>query len=91
MRKTTVQDVGVPLKFHIPDDIITRFASHMVVQTLENEFKVSFFETNPEIILDDQEPSKEVQANCVASIIINANKLPTFINALQRQLARYKT
>lgn len=82
--------ITVPINWHMPDNIISRFANNMVVQTLENEFKILFFETKPEIYLDiPRKPPIGVQSECVASIIINAEKLPHFIKALQRQYDRY--
>lgn len=82
--------VKVPLKWNISPTIITRFASNMVIQTLENEFKISFFEIKPEIRLgpSDKIPD-EVLADCVASVIVTANKLPSFIKILQEQLDKY--
>lgn len=87
---TKIQGVAVPINWSIPDNIITRFASNMVVQQLENEFRLSFFEIMPDIklALAGKVP-EEVQANCVASIIINAERLPIFIKALQKQYEIY--
>ena len=80
----------VPIKFNIPSTIITRFASNMVIQTFENEFKISFFEIKPEIRLDpSDEIPDNVLADCVASVIVNANKLPSFIEILQKQVDRH--
>ncbi|MBU1182578.1 MAG: hypothetical protein KKF00_10525 [Proteobacteria bacterium] len=93
-KKTAAKTPGVPIpiKWNISDDIITRYASNMVVQLLENEiFKVSFFEINPDITFDIEGKFPEaVQANCVASVIISPNKLPGFIKVLQMQLDMYK-
>lgn len=85
--ETTIEGVKVPLKWNIPDNIVTRYASNVAVQILENEFKVSFFEINPEIRTDNnQKIPKEIQANCVASVIMSPGKFPSFIAALQQQL-----
>jgi len=88
--ETIKQGKEVPIKFNIPPTIITRFASNMVIQTLENEFKISFFEVKPEIRLDpSDEIPDEVLADCVASVIVNASKLPSFIKILQKQVDKY--
>ncbi len=80
------------LEWHIPDTIITRFASNMVVQSLEHEFKISFFEVNPGIQLGPEaKPPDKVQANCIASVIVSASKLPDFIGVLQEQLEQYNS
>ena len=85
-----VQKIPIPLKWHISDGIIARFATNMTVQIIENEFKLSFFEIKPEIILDPSAPPpKEVLAECVASVIVTTDRLPKFIEALQKQLEIY--
>ena len=89
--KSVKQGIEASLKWNIPDNIITRFASNMVVQTLESGFRLSFFEAYPDIVLDEnQEPPREVQANCVASVIVPINKLPAFIGVLQQQYEKHK-
>jgi len=81
----------IPVKYNIPDNIITRYATNMVVQVIENEFKISFFEQFQPIILDKNQPlPKEIQANCVASVIVTAKKMPKFLEVLQDQLDRYE-
>ena len=88
--ETIKQGKKVPIKFHIPPSIITRFATNMVIQTFENEFKISFFEVKPEIRLDPSEKlPDEVLADCVASVIVTADRLPSFIEILQMQLDKY--
>jgi hypothetical protein len=87
---TEIHGAAVPLKWYISNDIITRFASNMVVQILENEFKVSFFEISPDIVSGiEQKLPNEVPANCVASVIITADRLPKFIEVLQTQYNQY--
>lgn len=86
------QVIVAPLKWVIPDNIITRFASNMIVQNIENEFKVSFFETKLPILLGPSDlPPKEVVAECVASVIVTADRLPKFIGVLQKQLDQYNS
>ena len=87
-----LKKIEVPIKWHIPGNIISRFATNMTVQLIENEFKLSFFEIKPEIILDPSAPiPKETLAECAASIIVTADRLPKFIEALQKQLEIYNS
>lgn len=89
-KKPTKLAVQIPIKWRISDSIVTRFASNVVIQTIENEFKVSFFEIKPEIkISPSDEVPHEVLADCVASVIITADRMPKFIKALQAQLDTY--
>ena len=76
----------VKIKWNVPDDMISRYASNVIVQVLENEFKLSFFETKPDIIFESKNPiPKEVRADCVASIIVSPLKIPAIIQVLQKQ------
>jgi len=86
--KILPRQVRLPLRWHVPDDIVSRFATNLVVQTLEGAaFKLSFFEAKPEIRIQktDAIPS-DVRADCVASIIVSPEKLSSIIEALQKQL-----
>lgn len=91
MAKKKVEAIAIPIKWHIPNFIITRFASNMIVQTIENEFKISFFELKPEIHFASQKPPGEIEAECVASVIVTADRLPKFIEALQKHLNQYNS
>ncbi len=88
--KKKVVEVNVPIKYRIPDTIITRYATNITVQIIENEFKICFFEQKPEMRFDPkQPPPSEVQADCVASVIVTADRLPRFIKVLLKQVDQY--
>lgn len=82
----------IPIKWNMPENIVTRFATNMLVQTIEEgEFKISFFELKPIIhFSEDEQLPKEVPADCIASIIVTASRLPGFIEVLQKQMNIYK-
>jgi hypothetical protein len=82
----------VPIKWNIPDNMITPFATNMLVQLIKNEFKISFFEIQPAIRFDASEPPpSSVPANHIASVIVTADRLQDFIKALQTQLDSYNS
>ena len=84
------EGIKVPIEWHVSDNIITRFVTNMTIQTIEKEFKISFFELKPGINLDPQSsPPKSVKADCVGSIIVTIDRLPAFIEVMQRQLDQY--
>lgn len=88
-KKPTVKK-AVPIEWYMPEGVMTPFASNMLIQTMENEFKVSFFELKPAVRISNSEPlPTKVRADCVASVIITADRLPKFITALQAQLNNY--
>lgn len=80
----------VPIKWNVSADIISRFATNILVQKLDNEFKISFFEIKPPISFSEKDQLPDnVPADCVASIIVTANRLPGFIEVLRRQMEKY--
>ena len=82
----------VPIKYNIPDAITTRFVTNSTVQIMEEEFKICFFEMKPELRFDlSTAPPSEVQADCVASVIMTANRLSGLIDVLQQQLKKYNS
>lgn len=90
--KEDTNKMGTPIsiEWYVPDGLMTPSASNMVVQIIEDVFKVSFFEVKLPILTDETEPPpSKVRADCVASVFISPNKLPIFINVLQKQLDKY--
>jgi hypothetical protein len=85
------EEAPVPIEWHISEGIITRFATNMVVQFIEHEFKITFFELQPSIRLDKSDPlPKSVRADCVASVIVTTERLEKFVEVLQAQLNQVK-
>jgi hypothetical protein len=90
-KKTKEQVLEIPIKWHVPDTITTRYANNMVIQIIENEFKISFFEMKiPIRIGDNLPPPSEIQADCVASVIVSPAKLPQFIEVMQKHFDKFK-
>lgn len=93
--KKQVQPLVLPIEWNVPDGTVARYATNMVVQRLENEFLISFFEILPPMVLGEpSEISKKlkqinsVTANCVAQIIVSAEKMPAFVDALDNSIKR---
>lgn len=84
----------IPIEWHIPEQIITRYASNMVVQNTGQEFIVSFFENFPPLMfgtpadLAKLDKMESVRAECIARIIVSKDRMPRFIQALQTNLDR---
>lgn len=85
----------VPIDWFVPDDIITRYVTNMVVQTSGHEVIISFFEAQPPIIVGpmdkkqkDLESIDSVRARCVARIAIAPARMEEFVRVLTDQLQR---
>jgi len=74
----------------VPNDIITRFATHLIIQTIEGAFKISFFEIQPGIRLEGDPLLTEFPANCISSIYVTPEVLEKGLEVLQQQLNAYK-
>jgi hypothetical protein len=93
--KKSLKGKALPIEWHVPDDIPIRYATNIVVQRLENEYLISFFEVRPPIVLGSPEEVAtkvnsldSIRANCVAQIMVAENKMPEFVKALQLNLER---
>lgn len=81
---------SIPIDWYVPEGLMTSFASNMVVQIIENVFKISFFEIKPPIQLDESVPiPTKIRADCVVSVIVTPDKLSSFIEVLQKQYKKY--
>lgn len=87
-----IEKIKLPIKWNVPETVITRFASNLVVQRVEGYFKLLFFEIKPDIsVVELNEPPSEVVADCVGSIIVPPEKIQAIIDLLTRQLEQNKT
>lgn len=89
-----IQELEVPIEWNVPESIVTQYATNMIVQHLEHEFIISFFDTRPPLIIGV--PSKEelasvtsIRAECIARIVVANARMPGFVNALQTNLAKW--
>ncbi len=71
------------------------FANHMLAQNHGDEFHLSFFQIQPPIIMGDDDAVKKqmedldtILAKPVARIIVDVDRVPSIIEALQSQLAK---
>ncbi len=88
----------LPIEWYCPKDLVSRYANNITVQHTEHEFIVSFFEVRPPLILGSGEEKKarleqlgSVRAECVTRIIVAAENMPGFVEALQENLEKYRS
>jgi Protein of unknown function (DUF3467) len=93
----TSYNITLPIEWHVPDSIQSRYATNVVVQPGQYEFILSFFETQLPIFMGQPEENRAkleqigaVQAVCVGRIIVAAEQLPGIIDALQTVLDAYR-
>jgi hypothetical protein len=97
MAEEKTKAVQIPIEWHFPEDLKSQYATNMLVQHGENEFFISFFEVIPPVTLGPPEAQisqlekiETVKAECIARIIVPAEKLPSIIQALNDNLKNYR-
>jgi len=86
-----------PIKWIVPDDLVSQYATNLVIQHTAHEFSISFFELRRPVILGSPEEQRalveridSIPAICVARIIVSPERMEQFINAMQENLQRYR-
>jgi hypothetical protein len=86
----------VPIEWRIPERLISQYATNFVVQRSEHEFIIFFFELRPPLVLGSPEEQMaalekipSVPAECIARIVVAAERLPEFVKVLQAQLEQF--
>jgi hypothetical protein len=86
---------NIPVTWHVPEDMIAEYATHVVVQSAEKEIFLSFFQAQPPIIVgDESERQKQldsiasISTRCIAKVIVAPSKLPEIIQMLQDVVRR---
>lgn len=97
MSENEENSLSLPIEWSVPDDIVTRFVTNMVVQHSDAEFVVSFFEVQPPIFIGSAEDRREklsqlksIKAKCVARIVVTPDRMEEFVRVLTGNLEGYK-
>lgn len=75
---------GIPLEFHVPDELEDVTADHLFSEHDGHEVVLSFFKTRRTLVASAEQARavKKVPAVCVARITIAASRLPDFVKVL---------
>src|SRR6266511_1940735 len=92
-KESAIKEVEVPIEWYVPESLVSRYATNMIVQHSEHEFILSFFDTPPPLIfgesrLEELQKIKSIRATCVAQIIVAKERMSGFVNAMQENLAK---
>jgi hypothetical protein len=87
--------ISLPIEWHIPDDVVTQFSNHMMVQRGLTESYILFFEVQPPIVFgtpeqvaEQKKALKSVRAKCIARIVVPNEVVPTFVRTIQETLGQ---
>lgn len=88
--------IVLPLEWHVPDDLVTRYANNLLIQHTEHEFILSFFEVMPPLTVGSPEEQAAqlqaigaVRAECVARVVVSADRIASFVEALRSSYEKY--
>ena len=91
-----LNDIQIPIDWHIPDDFPSPYASNAFVQAGEYEIVLSFFQSKLPLLTGTSEENKAkleqlgaIRAECVGRIIMHPDLIPKLIQALQTTLDAY--
>ena len=93
-QEITTSERQVLIEWHIPEGIVSKYATNMVVQHSDQEFILSFFELQPPIIfgtpqdLEKLDAASSIRAECIARVIVSTERMPRFIEVLQATVQR---
>lgn len=98
MSEQESQDTVVkPIGWMFPEDLVSRYATRIVVQHEKHEFVISFFELQHPPLLGSPEEARAllekmefVPAKCVARVVVSPSRIQGFIDALQKNYAKYQ-
>jgi hypothetical protein len=86
--KTPTKQRQIPMVWNFPVDLVSGYATNMLVQTGESELYVSFFEAPPPVLFGPEDAKKleSFTAECIARLVISPDRMAKFIEVLQQQL-----
>lgn len=96
MAEERASSVQIPIEWHVPEGLISRYANNIIVQHTQHEFVISFFESRPPLIVGSPEEQAaqlekmtSIKFECVARIIVAPDQMAEFLHVLQRNFETY--
>ena len=94
--KPKPEKIEVPISREFPAGQVGFLSNHFVIQHDGPEFHLLFFQTHPPVVLTETEDEArkvlekaEARSVCVARIIVSAERMPSFVSAMQQNLEKY--
>ena len=84
------EDYTLGLNWRIPEGIVSKYVTNILIQETPHEYIVMFFEAHPPVLLSEADleaqrrEKPKIDAECVARIIVSRKRLKDFVDVLQR-------
>lgn len=86
-KKDIEEEELITLNYNMPSDMAAPFCTDVLVQRVENVFKMLFFERRlPFKYSQEQEVSKAIDADCVGGVYVSPTHMRIIIDLLQAQM-----
>ena len=97
--KTLQKDGQLPISFNVPIDMPSVYATNIVLQQLEHEVLVSFYELQPPFLLGGENEAESLEilqktglrADCVAKVTIAKQRFGDFADVMKKLANNIKT
>jgi hypothetical protein len=97
-KKVEVEAKAVRINFNMPVDMPSVYATNILLQKMEHEVLVSFYEVQPPIFLNEANQSENakilersgVRADCVAKVIIANERFAAFADVMKKLASQLK-
>ncbi|MBI5291177.1 MAG: DUF3467 domain-containing protein [Chloroflexi bacterium] len=91
-----IHERTIKVKFAFPDDLQSHFVTNFIIQHQPESFVLSFFEVWPPAILGNEEEQRaaiesfeEIEAKCIARMVITPSKVKELLAALKDNVEKY--
>ena len=97
--KAPAQEEQVQISFNVPIEMPSVYATNIVLQQMEYEVLVSFYEIQPPLLLAGSNEAENLailkktgmRADCVAKIIISKQRFGAFVDVMKQLATTIKT
>lgn len=94
-KKTQDKDdhsVTLPLTRFLPPDLVSHFVDNTFVTHTENEFALSFMQSQFPLVASKEELQQvdQIVTKCVVRIIVTPKHMEQMVDVLQRNLVKYR-
>ena len=83
--------VTIRVENYLPDDLLTHYSDGLTVVHTENEFVISFLQTQFPLAATKEELQQVevLKRKCVAQVIVNPQQMKKVVEALQENLRKF--
>lgn len=90
------EGIALPMEWRVPDNLESKFATHLTIQNSDQEFIINFFEAHPPVITGTEEQKKaqleelsSIEATCVARIVVTPQRMRDFLDTMEKNFEKF--